>query len=338
MASRAQSPSIGFTVSADLVRGLIECAVKTGLPADRFTDLAPESHGVPAPLRFAAAHVLRLWDRVLRLSGDPIVGFRMANHAGPRTFGVLGQIVPRCANMYEAFRQAERYCALASQGGRLNVARDASTLSIQVMVEVPPGPVRSTILLWAATNLAFLPERVTGAAARPKMIACSFAAPGAEATRALSTLCPFSFASRETRVSFDQGVGDLAIPSVDADLKALLADVMEQQLAKLGAPGSFEQALRTILREMLNGAMPTLASVCSRVGLSQRTLQRRLADAGTTFQDLLQEVLQDEAEGLLARGDLSQGEIAFMLGYSEVSAFSRAYRGWTGHPPGAVHA
>jgi choline dehydrogenase-like flavoprotein len=162
----------------------------------------------------------------------------MANHAGPRTFGVLGQIVPRCANMYEAFRQAERYCALASQGGRLNVARDASTLSIKVMVEVPPGPVRSTILLWAATNLAFLPERVTGAAARPKMIACSFAAPGAEATRALSTLCPFSFASRETRVSFDQGVGDLAIPSVDADLKALLAD---------------DQRLETFVRSTTNG-------------------------------------------------------------------------------------
>jgi AraC-like DNA-binding protein len=57
-----------------------------------------------------------------------------------------------------------------------------------------------------------------------------------------------------------------------------------------------------------------------------------------SFDELLQQVLRQEAEDLLARGNLSQGEIAFLLGYSEVSAFSRAYRGWTGHPPSAAYA
>jgi AraC-like DNA-binding protein len=88
---------------------------------------------------------------------------------------------------------------------------------------------------------------------------------------------------------------------------------------------------------MINGTMPTLASLSARIGLSQRTLQRRLAQSNTSFQRLLQQVLHEAADEYLARGTLTQGEIAFLLGYSEVSAFSHAYRSWTGRPPGTAH-
>ena len=98
-----------------------------------------------------------------------------------------------------------------------------------------------------------------------------------------------------------------------------------------------KRGLRPI-RNSGESAMATLASLSARAGMSQRTLQRRLTEARTSFQALLQQVLQDQAKKLLQRGNLTQGEIAFLLGYSEVSAFSRAYRRWTGHPPGAACA
>jgi AraC-like DNA-binding protein len=147
---------------------------------------------------------------------------------------------------------------------------------------------------------------------------------------------PFTFNADQNRVVFNRSVAEIKIPSADPDLKVLLAEVIEQNLNKLGSAGSLEHGLRTILRQMMNGTMPTLASLSARAGMSQRTLQRRLQEADTSFQGLLQQVLRESAESLLAQGNLSQGEIAFLLGYSEVSAFSRAYRGWTGHPPGAA--
>ena len=179
-----------------------------------------------------------------------------------------------------------------------------------------------------------MPERLTGVTVRPTTITCAFRSPGATARRVLEQHCPFTFDASGNRVAFDRSVGDLAIPSADADLKALLADAMERHLAELGPTGSLEQGLIAILREMLNGTIPTLASLSANAGTSQRTLQRRLRGARTSFRELLQQALREEADHLLARGNLSQGEIAFLLGYSEVSAFSRAYRGWTGHPPG----
>jgi AraC-like DNA-binding protein len=337
MTRRAQSGASGFTVSADLIRGLVDCALACGLPRARFADLTPGDDD-RSPSRYAGDYVLELWRRVIEESDNPIVGFRMARFAGLKTFGVLGQIAPRCATILDAFRQAERYSALASQGAHVSVACNAKALTATLTLDVPQGAVRDAVLLWGLTNLSLIPERLTGAVVRPKTIACAFASPGKAASRVLAEYCPFTFDARDNRVVFDRSVADLAIPSADTDLKKLLADVMEGRLAELGPAGSFEQNIVAILRKMLNGTMPTVASLSARVGVSQRTLQRRLRDAQTTFHALLQQVLEDEAGALLARGNLSQGEIAFLLGYSEVSAFSRAYRGWTGHPPGAARA
>jgi AraC-like DNA-binding protein len=102
------------------------------------------------------------------------------------------------------------------------------------------------------------------------------------------------------------------------------------------APRNFQEGLMAVLRGMLNGTMPTIAALSTRAGMSRRTLQRRLAQSGTTFNALLQKVLLEVADEHLARGSLTQSELAFLLGYSEQSAFSGAYRSWTGHPPGVV--
>jgi len=337
MAKHARSAPAGFTVSADLVRGIIDCAVTCGLPRARFADLLKGERRRSSSARYGGEHIVRVWERLLRLSGDPIIGFRMALVAGLKTFGVLGQIAPRCPTVFEACKQTERFSALASQGAHITVTTDATSLNVSVAVDLANSPVRWNVVLWGLTNLALMPKRLTGVDIRPQVIACGIPSPNAVAIRTLKQHFPFTFDASHNRVAFDRRVGDLAIPSADSDLQALLAEVMARHLEDLGPAGSFEQGLMTIVREMMNGTMPTLSSLSARAGMSRRTLQRRLHAANTSFQQLLQRVLREEAEGLLARGTLTQGEIAFLLGYSEVSAFSRAYRGWTGHPPGAAY-
>jgi AraC-like DNA-binding protein len=335
MAKRARSPLSGFTVSAELVRGLVDCAARCGVSPASLADAQGANARAP---RYSGEVVLKLWERIRALSGDPIIAFRMALVAEARTFGVLGQILPRCANVLDALRQTARFAALASQGAHIAVARSATTLAVTVAVDAEDRPIHASIILWALTNLSLTPERLTGQNLRPLRVECALPSPGPKALRVLRDHLPFRFAAGANRVVFARAVGDASIPSADADLAALLAEVMEQHLARLGPASSFEHGLATILRQMINGTMPTLASLSARAGLSRRSLQRRLAAAGTSFQALFREVMQGAAADLLARGDLSQGEIAFMLGYSEVSAFSRAYRGWTGHPPGGGRA
>ena len=338
MSKRTPSDPFGFTVSADLVRGLAACAVECGVPRQRLTDLLPDaaSGAAAGPARYSSGHAMKLWERIVRASGDPIIGFRMAMFAGPKTFGALGLILPRCATMLEAFRQMARYVGIATQGGHVFVEEGPAALTVSLAADIPPGEIARAIQLWALTNVSLLPQTLTGVLARPSAVTCAFASPGAAAVRSLREHLPFEFGAERTEVRFARSVGDLRIPTADADLHALLAEAMERHLQALGPAASFERGLVAILRGMINGTMPTLAALSAHAGASERTLQRRLMQSGTSFQRLLQRVLNEVADEHLARGDLSHGEIAFLLGYSEESAFSRAYRSWTGRPPSAA--
>jgi len=328
-----------FTVSADLIRGLIDCASRCGIPRRTLVGAmkADETNrGSLGSGRYPGEYILKLWERIGRISGDPIIGFRMALVAELKTFGLLGHIAPRCATVLDAFEKTARYAAIASQGVQLSMKCDATSIRFTVVLNLPSGPIQQNILLWGLTNYSLMPERLTGQTIRPRLIACTCHTPAGADARAVASRFPYKFNARENRVVFDRGVGDLKVPSADADLQSALARLIEQDLEALGPAGGFQEGIVAVVRGMLNGTMPTLAAASARAGMSQRTLQRRLAQSGTCFQALLQKVLQEISDEHLARGSLTQSELAFLLGYSEQSAFSRAYKSWTGHPPGAV--
>src|SRR5262252_5133715 len=214
-----------FTVSADLIHGLIDCAAQCGIARRRLLDLAGNTEpGAPPPMRFSGDHIFKLWERIVRLSGDPIIGHRMAFIATPKTFGVLGQIQPRCATVLEAYRQYSRYIALASQGAQTTVVTEADTLTVSLTLSTTSTEVWRAILIWGLTNISLTPWRYAGVEVRPHEIVCAAPSPGPPAVQSLLKYCPFRFGGDTNRVVFDRSVGDIRIPSADADLKALLLE------------------------------------------------------------------------------------------------------------------
>jgi AraC-like DNA-binding protein len=93
-----------------------------------------------------------------------------------------------------------------------------------------------------------------------------------------------------------------------------------------------------LLGEQLAHGEPDRAQLASTLHLSERTLQRRLADEGCSYKQLLNDTRQQLAERYLSSGDLPAAEIALLLGYSEPSVFFRAFRQWTGLTPGEYRA
>lgn len=320
------------TVSADLIRGLIECAGKCGIASASIANALGESLAAGAT-RYSSVNLFRLWEQLVRVSGDPVIGFRMARFAEPRHFGALGQILPRCGTVIEAFRQVERFSSIVYQGTRVSITRNDSSLVATIASDLPSGAAHTNGMLWMLSTLSGLPSRMTGQAIGPSRVLCDFAAPGPAASRALRERWPITFKAGVNRILFDRAVGNMRIPTADAELKTLLGQLIEQRLGELTMSANFEQSLAHILRRMMNGTMPTLSALSKHAGMSRRTLQRRLAGSNLSFQELLRNVLRESADKYLARG-VSQSEIAFLLGYSEQSAFSRAYRSWTGTAPG----
>src|SRR5262249_27561299 len=153
--------------------------------------------------RYAAEHLFRLWERLVRLSGDPIIGFRMAQFARRRSFGLLGQLLPRCATVLDAFRQVERYSMLVYQGTRIAVATDATSLGISIRTEVPDAISAVNGLLWMMTNTALVPQRMARVDVILRAYDCAFPSPGPAEARRLRERWPVRFDAAVSRVVFD---------------------------------------------------------------------------------------------------------------------------------------
>ncbi|QNK67675.1 AraC family transcriptional regulator [Variovorax sp. PAMC26660] len=338
-AGATQASLLGYTVSADLMRGLHRSAVRAGIPQRDLAELEEAASTAQAPSAIPARgpgqQLRAFWERVTCVGDDTVIGFRMANAAEPKVFGVLGQVLSRCDTVLDAYLQIERYAALAYQGTRVRVTCDAKAVTVTVSSNLLSGKAAFNAMLWLMTNLALLPQRLADPTLQPCAITCAFAPPDRAVLRILGEHFSFRFNAPSHSVVLPRKVADLRIASADTELRLLLLQLMEQQLGALAASDDLERCLALMLREMFNGTIPTLKSLSQRASLTQRTLQRKLAASNLSFQSLLQQVQREVADEHLAEGVLTQSEIAFLLGYSEVSAFARAYRAWTGHSPGA---
>lgn len=108
---------------------------------------------------------------------------------------------------------------------------------------------------------------------------------------------------------------------------------LEGELASTIPPVSLGTTVRGAVAKVLSEGVPTLSSIASQLGIGPRTLQRRLTEQGHSFQGVVDAARQDLAQQLLRETDYSLAEIAFLTGFSEQSAFTRAFKRWAGQTP-----
>lgn len=147
------------------------------------------------------------------------------------------------------------------------------------------------------------------------------------------------FGAEEDRVVLDAAQWATPLPAGDAVLRSVLAEHADLLMKNLPDPGPEPlQDVSAALADALPRGRPELAFVAGQLGVSTRTLQRRLSEQGITWSSLLSRTRQELAERLLLDPSLSVDDVAVLLGYAEASTFHRAFRQWTGQTPGAWRA
>jgi AraC-like DNA-binding protein len=145
--------------------------------------------------------------------------------------------------------------------------------------------------------------------------------------------CPVLFDQPQTSVRFPQALLTLPMRQPDTVLLSILERQADDLLAQLPPSGDFEQAVRRCIARLVREGQPELDRVANELHVSARTLHRRLAVDGINFRALRESIRQHLAEDYLAEPSLQLAEIAQLLGYSEQSAFTRAFRRWSGQTP-----
>jgi AraC-like DNA-binding protein len=122
-------------------------------------------------------------------------------------------------------------------------------------------------------------------------------------------------------------------PSADAALRHLLERYAADQLAKIPTSARFSQRIRACILSRLPLGSLTAETVATQFSMSNRTLRRRLQEEATSFQEVLDEVRVELAHHYLTKEKRGIDEVAFLLGFSDPSAFTKAFRRWTGQTP-----
>jgi AraC-like DNA-binding protein len=144
---------------------------------------------------------------------------------------------------------------------------------------------------------------------------------------------PVRFNAGEDGVLFPISMMDDLNPSADAALAQLLEQYAADQLSKIPTNAQFSQRVRACVVSMLPLGALTADSVAAQFNMSNRTLRRRLQDESTSYQEILDDVRAELARHYLTKEKREIDEVSFMLGFSDPSAFTKAFRRWTGHTP-----
>ncbi len=325
-------------------KAFIQVAAITGLPeALRRAGCNPEqlcdAVGLrPAELRDPDASIplhsyLNLLELAARSCGDDCLGLHFGAGYDPGDYGALG---------FVALNSPTVGAGLLNVGRYLGVMRD----HCRVILEVEDGQARVRYRL-AAGSVSLRRQDAEMALARmcrgmrlvlgsdwaPREVQFEHPAPPDVAPHREVFGTEVRFGQAMNAMIFDQKVLDIEIPSADSRLLRILEGFLEEELSRRRADPDLVQRVRRQVLDALGSGVPGIAEVASSAGMSIRTLQRRLGEQGLTYNKLVDDLRHELALQYLEAREVSISEIAFLLGYSEASAFDRAFRRRSGVSP-----
>ena len=277
---------------------------------------------------------LALMHAATELSGDPDFGLHVGERISPASYPVLGYTLMSCRNLSHAIGQVTRYESIIHNLGHfsLDLTDDAMTLTWTSALSDSTASRHVTESVMAGVRV--FAERLVARAIPVRALTFTHGSPGKtdEHQRLLGERVIFDAATNS--VTCDRTILDWEVPNADASLFPLLQQHAERLLAQRSDDSpSVVEDVRRALSEMLPTGDVKLKQVAERLEVHPRTLQRRLNEVDSSFQDILETVRKDMAKRYLADHSMSLAEVAFLLGYHDQSSFNRAFKEWTGESP-----
>jgi AraC-like DNA-binding protein len=282
--------------------------------------------------RVSTGLVTRLFALAEQRARDPWIGLHAGEHDEPRS--PLYHMLQSSARVAEALQRAQRFSGLLIDTLRLAVRTERELV---ILVFDPGDPVFSAsrhaveFLVMASANAM---RHAVGANCRRREVHFRHHRAGRldEAERAFG--CPVHFGQPDNRVVFPRSslwsVPRFANRSVAAELEKLAETLEANTAAHATIRERAEQAARALLASGVRGSS---ASVARKLGMASRSLQRKLAQEGTSFRTLRDAVLWEAVEESLSNPALKIEAIALSVGFSDVAAFSKAFRRRKGYSP-----
>jgi AraC-like DNA-binding protein len=316
-----------YGISVALLRPFAELLGRLDIDSAAFlNDLGIDAGALPNTYIAGELVDARL-DELARSRGDRAFALTLARAAVIRPLGLFGHMVWLSGTVRDAITRAAKFYAMVSS--RATLTLDETPPRATLRQHAVPGVVYSkTLTEFAFASLALRARGATGG--KFELTAVSFTHAGEPSARARYRAAfgaPVEFEAKVDELAFEVDQLDLVLETADEVTSAAL----ETTISKLTTARPHSVLVDRVRRAVTAGA-ETYDSVADKLGTSARTLRRQLEHEGQSLRAIADELRRERADELLAAA-MPIKEVAFALGFSEPSAFSRAYKRWTGKAP-----
>ena len=321
-------------ITARAIQPVVAGLAALGHPASAILREAGLTHNAleDVDARFPRAAMRRLWESALAETDDDCLGIHVAEAAPVDAFEVHAYAVLASPTLREGYRRVCRYQRLVHEVNHLDFDETAEEA---VLRHALPGgrPAARHPAEFLATTWVRFGRMVAGDDWSPICVDFAHVPPADVTEHARVFRAPVQFAAARTAIHVAHDALDAPNPRADEALSRLFGRYADSLLARVPRHATLSDRVRALLLEHLRAEAPTAARVARRLSLSIRSLHRGLQEEGTTFRGLSDQVRLEQATALLPDPRRSIADVAFLLGYTELSSFYRAFRRWTGRTP-----
>lgn len=326
-----RTPMISLTAATGLIEAISAARgdvdqILDAVGLDRSTVSDP--HGFLPCSDFA-----RLLQEAARRTGDDCFGLRFGERFQPKNIGPLVYVLLNSPTMAVAFENSVRYLKVHNEAARITFTYDATTAYLRNSLAVlPVEDLRQQSEYSVAVALNTL-RLMAGSRWCPREVQFAHQAPAHTAEHVRIFGAPLSFGCDANTIVIDRAFVDRQVPAADERLYPILRRYLDRMVKEMPREDRTLSSIRQVIGESIREGDPKLDDVARKVTMSTRTLQRRLREQGIDFKGLVDDTRRRFSFNYLADKSHTPAEIAYLLGYSEVSAFNRAFKRWTGTTP-----
>lgn len=307
-----------------------------------------ESYGIdPAPLfasenikvrlpidpcsRVSYKKIDRIRAKAAKLCGDEAFGIRTATVYKSSQLGALGYAWQSSLTLRKAFSRLERFIRVVNEKAVVIVEDKGACMLVTLSVNAPSDclSARDDGALALITRMCRL---IYGDAFRLQAVNFKHAAPSDLKPYFEFFGCQLNFDEADNQLLMPLSISDEVLTGADPELALLNEQVITRRLALLDRNDIVTRVQSALIEQLPNGDVSD-DSVAATLHMSVRTMHRKLADANQSFRTLLVEIRRNLAELYILDNSLTLTEISMLLGFSEPSSFSRAFKNWTGSAP-----
>lgn len=248
-------------------------------------------------------------------------------------YGAFGLAWKSAVNLRGSYERAERYARVLSSVAIFEVVTEGETTYLLMHWEGERSLGLRLSNEQTVAEVVRLSREVSPRFFAPEAVYFKHQPPGSTAAHEEYFGCPVYYGADRDALSISESALTLPNRLGDPAISKFFDSHMEQELRELSDDSGLEKRVRIQISQSLSEGIPTVTEIAQRLGMSGRTLQRRLSDQELSFKTLVDESRRQLAERLLNETEYALNEIAFLTGFSEQSAFNRAFKRWAGKTP-----